>query len=382
MKLRLRSLMLGVITLLVIAFVPLSDSAMINTSVDNNDIQYNIQKLMSIHGMEGNSSIEFLLDESGAPSFVLGVNATGYMITSINTYRILEYGEVNPYKDHNIGNKYYGGFCLYYIKNDIGIFDLERNKYVDKIASLNNLSSLMQTEAVSGNLIEPLSGIGDPTLTKDVTLPFASSYILRKAFGCNDNDTCTAVACGIALNYLDSRYNGNVVASYWQHETLGNIPTSGDLTATIFKAQYPKAQSLRDYLVFPCLLAPASCGILVTNGINNYRNNAGGLVYGTGISAQYYGPWPLSSIAKHQLDLNRPSMMTTLNNSTDWDYHTMLIYGYETYSDGSAYYKVHTGWYQDLIRDPNNNGNWYMPLKICPVEVAWYLYSFYIVNFA
>ena len=273
------------------------------------------------------------------PSFMIGISKNGYVILERNTYRFCECGEGNPYRDYMDSTKYYGGAACYFIKpeeqttnanSETMYYDILRNSY----------RSFAPSPGSSQDLIEPIQNVSGPTsVTMTARLSNCNDYIKRKAFGYNDDDTCSAVATGIALNYIASQYNMSILKDNHVSESLNDqLP---DDEHPIYKL-YPNANRLHRYLVDTCRMGAASYADSIVQPLNAYIQDVVPYYYGYDFFLQCI-LFPKASTIKANILDNKPVLITT-TLSAQYPFHTMCVYGYRETSDGPQLL-VHVGWY-------------------------------------
>jgi len=317
---------------------------------------------MTNRGIISKTNIEVLFDAHNEPAFLIGYGNEGYLIVYRSTMCCVEAGTINPYKEFICKKKFYTGILDYYIYDD-----------ADGFFSLNSLECYKEISNNDG-FFDSLQKVNNyPYVTSSITtsvfLPNRYDYIQRVAFGCNNDNTCTAVACTIVLNYLD-KSNNNIVPSSFQlpYCNNGNTNTINNVTA-----HYSSAHNFHRYLVDNCGMGAATYASGVTTGIANYRNQSVA-VNSTNISASWAMPYSVSSV-KQMINSSKPSMLTT-TFAGDYSWHTMVIYGYRTYNDGSTEYLVHTGWYTSMVKISGSTSAYYMPYIWVSSSIATYGYSF------
>ena len=273
------------------------------------------------------------------PSFMIGISKNGYVILERNTYRFCECGEGNPYRDYMDSTKYYGGAACYFIKpeeqttnanSETMYYDILRNSY----------RSFSPSPGSSQDLIEPIQNVSGPTsVTMTARLSNCNDYIKRKAFGYNDDDTCSAVATGIALNYIASQYNMSILKDNHVSESLNDqLP---DDEHPIYKL-YPNANRLHRYLVDTCRMGAASYADSIVQPLNAYIQDVAPYYYGYHFFL-HFTLFPKASTIKANILDNKPVLITT-TLSAQYPFHTMCVYGYRETSDGPQLL-VHVGWY-------------------------------------
>lgn len=311
---------------------------------------------------------EVLYDQNDMPSFLLGYTENNYLIMNRNLYKCLESGEGNPYLGtDNSSRKYYGGLLQYYVGVDKGFQNLVSNateeevRTTDYIAEGTPLTYAISSDTRQANLLA--------TVESSKYLPYYSTRLTNKAFGFNDDNTCTAVAVSLILNYLDITYNDGIVPDNLELENLSEDVTS-DANSSYVKNTYPNAYALHRTLVDNCHLGPVSYADAVVRAAqafsSQYMNNVRVSV-----------TWNLAEIPNNNvltsIDNKMPSMVT-YTFFGGYQFHSMPAYGYRLLSDGSKEYLVHTGWYS-TIRN-NTVSKQRMPLVWASEEAFTYLYKF------
>lgn len=196
-------------------------------------------------------------------------------------------------------------------------------------------------------------------------LPNNVDYIRRKAFGNNVDGTCTAVATAICMRYLDLNVQ-DCVSGFYESENL--------FGSKFDSIGYRQAEVLHQDLVNHHNIGVASYALAVRNGVEDYVNDHG--YESTGLSVSWLKTNSIQFVTDH-IDTNRPCMMTTtaFTAPKEWDWHTMAIYGYRKYDNGTCEYMVHTGWYgDDQITNNVANVVW------LPSSYAYYEYKVNINN--
>lgn len=318
---------------------------------------------MDVDGLKA----EVLYDQNDMPSFLLGYTENHYMIMSRNLYKCLECGEGNPYQGtDNSSRKYYGGLLQYYVGADKGFQNLVSNMTEEEIKTTDYISEDVLTRTISANTRQAnlLATVEPPKY-----LPYYSTRLTNKAFGYNDDNTCTAVAVSLVLNYLDITYNDGIVPDSLELENLSeDVPF--DASSSYVKNTYPYAYALHRTLVNDCNLHPVSYADAVINAVNAFSNK-----YMSNVRVSVI--WNLSEIPNnyvlYSIDNNMPSMVT-YTFFGDYQFHSMPVYGYRLLSDGSKEYLVHTGWYSTIRNNASNKQR--MPLVWASEEAFTYLYKF------
>ena len=318
---------------------------------------------MEMREMGNSITTEILYDHNGEPSYILGLSDCGYLIMDRATHICIEGGSVNPYWEYPTAQKYYGGPGLYYVEEGTKFYDIVKNNAVDTLSYFTALSNLKAVQQRSDAENVLAAEVEQP---EDEKIPDYEEDILKQAFGYNDDNTCTAVACAIILNYLDRHSNDLIVNSNVEAESLTEKPVNASETQEL----YPNAYGLHRFLVENCKMGAATHTAFVENGIDRYREynpDVAPSEISVTWDANIWNDWAIEDIKNE-----RPSMLTS-TIAGDYSFHTMVIYGYHRYTDGTLDYYVHTGWYSDLEKDGTN---YTMPEKWVNCTVATFLYRF------
>lgn len=166
----------------------------------------------------------------------------------------------------------------------------------------------------------------------------AYNYIRRRAFGYNNDNTCSAVAVGIVLNYLTLQKGKAFVPVSWRAELRNN---KNPFNAEAMPSTFPKAHALHRYLVDNCKMGAVSWGDRIAIPFRTYVKNKVPSSYNLRMS------WTLSpraSTIMGQIDQNKPVLVTTTFAGGEFAWHTMAAYGYRNTS-GHTELLIHTGWY-------------------------------------
>lgn len=294
--------------------------------------------------------ISILYDNEDAPSYIFSTCKNGYVILKRYTTIICECGETNPYEDYMDIKKYYGGALSYYL--DASEYSDKTgakidNKYVDIINNVgsDNIKIVEFNEEDDENYI--------PTRFEICVIGDSYSYIRRRAFGYNDDNTCSAIACGIALNYIKHKFNINVVSNVQTSEYYN----SGRATnASYVASSYPKAHSLHRALVEDYGMGAASYALGIVNPLTNYLiDMIPNASQRPTISWTYF---PNFTTIKTNLLQSRPVLITT-TSAGEFSWHTMVVYGFKIEEDSNLLL-VHTGWYLPQYNTPlSSNSSYY-----------------------
>ncbi|MDR1541104.1 MAG: hypothetical protein LBU32_24530, partial [Clostridiales bacterium] len=360
------------------------------------DINEDVISAMSIRCIDGGEvAFETLFSHLDEPRYVMGTSEHGYLIWDAHSLKCTEWGTgSNPYSDNSDAKKYYGGIMSYSIDTDDGYYNLVTDESIDSIPYISAIDEL--EPAISDR--PPGSGpaqvqSSSATSSTPTYVPNHYEYIQRKAFGLNLAGTCTAVAIGQALNYFDLRYPQlNLVSANMKSETFNrtssqNGPASLTPLVTVngidFRDTdssgniiyfYPQAEAMHQFLTIECGVGLQWHQKMAgTAGTSNYRNSSNTLknteIYATpyeyndSVENLLKFGYKMERI-KAEIDNGKPVVVIVLvdagsiinlnNDDLNVDWHTMILYGYRTYSDGSVEYLLHTGW--DEPKRMNNQG--------------------------
>lgn len=322
------------------------------TAHDNTDILYDppsisaeeqqsVQLEMSIRGLHGNVKTEALYDNHKNPAFILGYSGSGYLIIDRKSGICIESGDLNPYRDYLDFVKYYGGVLEYYVNDSLSstkFFSLYHEDYVDAIPEVNIAPNIEPNSQnyTSENAIKSVTSSSVPVILKN-----ADIHLRRRAFGFNNDDTCSAVACTLALNYIAVQgLNSNVVPSEYRLDLLTKTVGADEVATT-----YPHSNAFHRLLTNTCSMGPVSFGNGIVSGIDNYRNLRP-TISATGISTQHL--FVTQDTIIQEIDAGRPCLITTTIFAGEYNFHTMVVYGYKELINGVYEFLVHTGWYKNV----------------------------------
>lgn len=316
---------------------------------------------MEARDINGPFEVELLYDADNNPAYLLGYSDSGYQIVSREGLLCLEGGEANPYARHISNKKYYGGIMEYYSLHNGQYYDIVQETFVNKVEQAGYLDALRKDIfSTSGSNIGFASSMAKVTRTH--VIPNAYSRIQRKAFGYNNDNTCSAVACTIVLNYLDY-INPNIVPLKYTLENLTSKKGSN------VASDSPKAHAFHQFLVKDCGMGAVSYGNSISNAIASYRNSSTA-IRNTGITCK----WTFNintNFGYDELNANRPIVITS-TIAGPYKFHTMPVYGYRWFDDNSFEWLIHTGWYTSL----EGSSVFYMPKIWVGASTATYLYNF------
>lgn len=312
-------------------------------SVSNDEISA-VRSEMELRGMlEGNLIIDEVFDSEDTPKYLLGVTDKGYIILERKSLVFHESGEQNPYSAYMSAKKYYGGPLNYYVASTAQVQATNGQKMMYDILRDENTDTVAQAlflERENDAVVENTASVQAIVNSKgEVRVANADNFIRQKAYGFNTDNTCSAVATGIELNYLTLQHNKKVVPDSWRAETLRRdiLPRN----VTVIKSYYPNAHALHRYLVETCGMRAVSVGNGIANPLALYIKNKVPASCGLNMS------WTLSPKAatmKSNIDKNMPVVITT-TVSGPYKNHSMVAYGYR----GNTELLVHTGHYIDIV---------------------------------
>lgn len=352
-----------------------TDFAETNDSLTNEEISIMKEKLDAYGCGEENVSVDVLYDAEDCPVWMFGATGEGYVILRRNSYRFCECGDGNPYSNFMDEKKYYAGAVCYFVKQSnpeqtagdcAGVYyDVLRETYSSFVpkAVPNNAVSETEKNHVFSNTTSVLPS---------VVLPDNYDYLRRRAFGNNTDNTCSAVATGIALNYIALEHNMLIVQKNHVSEMLNNKLVSG---SNPISTCYPNANRLHRYLVETCRMGPASYADDILQPVARYITNSSSYYYGY----SFYVNWSLlpdGSTFRTEIANARPIQITT-TLFAQYDFHTMCVYGYRDTSDGPQVL-VHVGWYTTAQMQPESQGSdhYYQKTTWINANDATYAYYF------
>jgi hypothetical protein len=300
-----------------------------------------LAQLMDIRGIGGDITAYVLFSHTDDPQFIIGSSEAGYLIMDRDCNGCMEWGTGrNPYNDFQDKKKYYGGISCYFVELEDQYYNIISGEKTDVILYVKNLDKVEKSRLNS--YLQQNQTLDDPppTITETKRINNCYSSLQRLAFGINSDGTCTAVACGIVLNYLDREVSTLIVPSDMESEVLKTAATD-DLM------DYPQAEALHQYLYHECGMNPVNLAWMVTDEIAKYRQYTAE-TENTEIAVSWCS-FTDSSYITSEIDQDIPSMVTTLIwGDTDTRKHTMAVYGYRIYSDDSCEILVHRGWSGDI----------------------------------
>lgn len=320
-----------------------------------------MENAMNVRGIGGKIKIEILYDFRGEPTFLLGVSDSGYQIIERNNLMCIEGGEYNPYNGFSDNTKYYCGFLNYFVYSGDNYLNVRTNLKIKNLPRCNYLSE-DANGFYSDRAFSP-SASATASITYTKIIPHYESRIQRRAFGYNNDNTCSAVACTIVLDYLDYNNSSIVPSSFYLEALTSN---NGSNVAN----NSPRAHAFHRFLVKNCGMGAVSYANGISYAIDRYRESTDSIKK-SGIDCE----WTLNiytNFGINEINDNRPTMLTS-TFAGEYSWHTMPVYGYRRYSDNALEWLVHTGWYQTLIYE---NGVYKMPKVWVAASTATYLYRF------
>ena len=343
-------------------------------TITDNDVDA-LSELMDLYGYGGECiSVRPLLNSDNQEQYLLAVSENGHLIVERDDYRFCQCGEGNPYAGHEDQTCYYGGPLCYYAaienkqENTQLFYDLLRAEYTEEITTLardNGNSRLSDLR-------------GDDDNIEAVLLPNSFDYIRRIAFGFNDDNTCSAVATGIALTYIALAENMKIVKNYHVAEMI----TERACNSEDAKTKYPNACALHRYIAEDANMGSANFGYEVDDAIDDYYN----LLKDWYPLSKYYqldASWTMSPKADtiYQNIVNgKPVLITTSVFGGMFAKHTMCVYGYQRIN-GNDSLLVHTGWWNKTgsteFHNEYNNGSSYLVKSQLWIDESWATFGHY-----
>lgn len=337
-------ILLCVISLLFSVFVS-NVNASTSSRITDDEMMVLLEELNANGFSQEKIQTDILYDANGNASFLLISSSDGYVILQRGTFRFCECGEVNPFDAYMSEKKYYGGPLCYYIKNKDND-QLGKKYYSIEDDSNDTTVPYVVFSENNDDLYTSSSGQrGATTVYNEYYLSNYESLISRKAFGYNDDNTCSAVASGIALNYIAAKHNIAIVPNQYISETMN----SGNFNNAVTLASiYPNAHSLHRYIVEHCHMNAVSYADTIAIPINReYSFDCIAPTLGFSDNYRYnlnvsWTLFPLASTIRNHIINNRPVLITT-TIAGDISLHTMCVYGFRETSNGSQIL-VHKGW--------------------------------------
>ena len=301
-------------------------------------------------GMETkNFCADVLFNSTKQPQYLLGTTEDGYIIVERSdstreniataSYRFCECGEGNPYEKYMDNVKFYDGGINYYIEVE------GTSKSSSSEEEFYNLNTMTYTTVVLSvrKSTDEAPANNNTKATTTYTLPGNYDNLRRCAFGYNNDDTCSAVATEIALNYIALKNNMAIIPNNLVPEMIdaGNATSASGVQTT-----YKNAYNLHRYIADTCGMGPVSYALGIKDPFNVYVESAIPSMYrnryNLGMNWTYF---PKAATIKSNIQSGKPVLITT----TFWgdlEWHTMCVYGYRDTPDG-AQILVHVGWWSE-----------------------------------
>lgn len=311
-------------------------------SVSNDEISA-VRSEMELRGMlEGNLIVDEVFDSEDTPKYLLGVTDKGYIILERKSLVFHESGEQNPYSAYMSAKKYYGGPLNYYVTSTAQVQATNEQKMMYDILRNENTDTVAQAlflEREDDAVVENTASVQAIVNSKgEVRVVNYYDYIQRRAFGDNADNTCSAVASAIALNYLARQFDSKIVPGKWKSELLNNGYPSWNSQDRYVSKVYPKAHLFHRYIADTCGMGAVSFGTAIVGPITKYITT--NVPAACGISATWT-LLPKATTIKSKINQNLPVLITTAGSPADFKNHTMVAYGYRNNTE----LLVHTGWY-------------------------------------
>lgn len=315
-------------------------------------------------GISGEISFEVLYDEYNKPRYILSTGESSYAIARREDHRVIERSKSSPspYNDYIDLKKYYGGALCYYVWMNDKYYDIRTGEYCDQVTYVispnNSHADEVEWQDNNDNIEQgtkrnTISEKSKKVYPGKAYIAQADQYIRRPAFGNNTDGTCSAVACGIALNYLDQTKLSGIVPAYLSPlQQMESYESSENITG----------DKLHRFIAFSCYMPPASHGSMLSAGIERYRNKFE-ITRNARLSLNvvdnikydvYY------VVVEENITNDMPVIVTTMLGGGDHQLHSMVAYGYSVEpSDmaGSSFFvKLHEGWYGDRYMESYTEG--------------------------
>ncbi|MDR3315949.1 MAG: hypothetical protein LBS98_05690 [Coriobacteriales bacterium] len=144
--------------------------------------------------------------------YIIATSERGYLIFDRGTGVVWEWGETSsPYAEYDGVDWYYLGSCMYAVQTPEGIKDIHLERiYTEEIPRIE-LDPVLSADE---------NGFAPFALGVEKKLPYLNEYVEKLSFGNNTIGTCTAVATGQALNYLDYVVDDNIVPVQYESNLL------------------------------------------------------------------------------------------------------------------------------------------------------------------
>lgn len=286
---------------------------------------------------------DVLYDADDCPTYLLGTTKEGYLILERNSCKFQECGEGNPYENYMTSKKYYGGAICYFVQlsGEESTQAEAPGEYYDIIReTYSSFVPRLDTNGEAAGQQEPRAAASPTSISGTIRVADNDDYIRRRAFGNNTDNTCSAVATGIALNYIAFKHNMAIIPDYLIPEGLnkGLISEKNPISSA-----YPRANKFHRYIADSCGMGPGSFNAFVVLAVKMYNSNMIPSKYNFKFGIEST-PLPKASTIKNNIQNDKPVLITTTFWGGEYNWHTMCVYGYRDTSDGPQLL-VHTGWY-------------------------------------
>lgn len=305
-----------------------------------------LQEKLNVYGYGGEEfTADVLYDSDDCPTFLLGTTKEGYLIQERDSCKFQECGEGNPYENYMTSKKYYGGAICYFVQpsGEESTQAEAPGEYYDIIReTYSSFVPRLDTNGETAGQQEPRAAASPTSISGTIRVANNDSYLKRRAFGNNTDNTCSAVATGIALNYIAFEHNVAIIPDYLIPEGFNNGLPSNDRPIS---ERYPRANRFHRYIADSCGMGPGSFDGFVVGAVNKYNRDTipSKYKYKFGIEST---PLPKASTIKNNIQNDKPVLITTTFWGGEYNWHTMCVYGYRDTSDGPQLL-VHTGWYSE-----------------------------------
>ena len=308
-----------------------------------------------------------LLDADHSEKYLIAVSENGYLIAERNGFRFCECGDYNPYSEFEGKAWYYGGpFCYY-------VADRQKNNDTVNYCNVLNGEETKTMVTLPRNEDSKEGNLRGSTNLTAVKLKNYEEYLTKRAFGYNDDGTCSAVATAIAIGYIALNENMRLVRNEHVPEKLNGTAITGTHEQAKPKVEkaYPHAYALHRYIVEKADIDWADWNRDIRRGVENYNNLlANELPQTKSYQLELDNTiLPSADTIRSEIQNNRPVLITTGYNNAGYDWHTMCVYGHRRLN-GEDELLVHTGWYSSLSNWTNHKEVW------IDEDYAWYGYYF------
>ena len=348
----------------------------LNNVTEDEDLFLRAQLVERGYGEEEYIS-SVLYDTTDYQRYIMGATNKGYAIFERSPHEFCECGEGNPFGKNTNIKKYYGGPLCYYTKDGTQFYNIMKQEYTDSMISV-------QRRTGNVDLMKKSEGVQSLELF-NVDLPNNLTYIKRAAFGYNDDNTCSAVATCIALNYIARRHNMYLIKKTNLPESLDNgNPTSSQAHLQM----YPQAHEFHRQMVQTYGMGPVSFGSGITDPVATYSaSEICDLLdyndlfnYELELDSHFISTvsiLPMDEI-KEEIEAEKPVLITIIAGEAGYNAHTMCLYGARIMMVDNNYSRevlVHTGWHSNNLPYSNGTSFFQNAIWISAGYTGWY-YTF------